>query len=71
MRVFAERGVTGILEVAPAGTLTGLAKRDLKGVALQNLNTPEDLDAATDFLNEHGENHFGESSDDVGPDKEN
>ena len=71
MRVFAQRGVTGILEVAPAGTLTGLAKRDLKGVALQNLNTPEDLDAATDFLNEHGENHFGESSDDVDPDKEN
>ena len=54
MRVFADRGVTGILEVAPAGTLTGLAKRELKGVALMNLNTPEDLDAAGDFIREHG-----------------
>lgn len=71
MRVFAERGVTGILEVAPAGTLTGLAKRDLKGVALQNLTTPDDLAAAQAFLNEHGEHHFGEPSDDVDPDEEN
>lgn len=71
MRVFAERGVTGILEVAPAGTLTGLAKRELKGVALQNLNTAEDLEAAQAFLNEHGENHVGPSADDVDPAEEN
>lgn len=70
MRVFAESGVTGILEVAPAGTLTGLAKRDLKGVALQNLNTPADLDAAKAFLAEHGENHVGPQHDDD-PDEEN
>ena len=70
MRVFAESGVTGILEVAPAGTLTGLAKRDLKGVALQNLNTPADLDAAKAFLAEHGENHVGPLHDDD-PDEEN
>ena len=43
---FAERGVTTLLEAAPAGTLTGLAKRALKGVALVNINTPSDLEAA-------------------------
>ncbi|PWH05589.1 ACP S-malonyltransferase [Brachybacterium endophyticum] len=53
MAVFADRGVTGILEVNPAGTLTGLAKRELKGVALQNLNSPEDLEAARAFVAEH------------------
>lgn len=57
MRVFADKQITGILEVAPAGTLTGLAKRELKGVALMNLNTPDDLEAAHDFVNEHGTNH--------------
>lgn len=53
MATMAERGVTGILELAPAGTLTGLAKRELKGVALMNLNAPEDLEAARAFVAEH------------------
>ena len=39
-------GVTGMIELAPAGTLTGLAKRELKGIDLVNLNTPDDLEAA-------------------------
>jgi [acyl-carrier-protein] S-malonyltransferase len=46
-------GVTGILEVAPAGTLTGLAKRALPGVAAFALKTPDDLDAARAFVAEH------------------
>ena len=54
MGVFAQKQVTGILEVAPAGTLTGLAKRELKGVALMNLSTPDDLEAAEAFVGEHG-----------------
>jgi [acyl-carrier-protein] S-malonyltransferase len=53
MADFRERGVTGLLEVAPAGTLTGLAKRELKGIALANLNTPEDLEAARALVREH------------------
>jgi len=48
-----DRGVTAMIEVAPAGTLTGLAKRELKGIALANLNTPDDLDAARALLHEH------------------
>ncbi len=53
MADFRERGVTGLIEVAPAGTLTGLAKRELKGIALANLNTPDDLEAARALAREH------------------
>ncbi len=49
----AELGVTGILELPPAGTLTGIAKRNLKGVALFNLNTPDQLADARAFVTEH------------------
>lgn len=46
-------GVTGILELPPSGTLTGIAKRNLKGVALFNLNTPDQLPDARAFVTEH------------------
>lgn len=53
MATFRDRGVTAMIEVAPAGTLTGLAKRELKGIALANLNTPDDLEAARALVREH------------------
>lgn len=43
-------GVTGIVEVAPGGVLTGLAKRAMKGVPAVALRTPDDLPAARDLL---------------------
>ncbi|MFJ1867129.1 ACP S-malonyltransferase [Streptomyces sp. NPDC088097] len=43
METFAELGVTGIVELSPGGTLTGLAKRALKGVPGVALKTPDDL----------------------------
>ena len=43
-------GVTALLELSPAGTLTGLAKRALPGVRLVALKTPDDLDAARALL---------------------
>jgi len=46
MESFAAAGVTGIIEVAPAGTLIGLAKRSLKGVPTVAVKTPADLPAA-------------------------
>jgi len=46
-------GITGLLELPPAGTLTGLAKRGMKGVATLALKTPDDLEAARDFIAEH------------------
>ena len=54
-----ERGVTGLLEVNPGGTLTGLAKRELRGIALQTLNTPDELDAARAFVAEHATRRSG------------
>ena len=46
MEAFAAAGVTGIIEVAPAGALVGLAKRGLKGVPSVAIKTPDDLPAA-------------------------
>ncbi|MDO3394959.1 acyltransferase domain-containing protein [Nocardioides cremeus] len=48
-------GVTGILEMPPAGTLTGIAKRALKGVETFALKTPDQLDDARAFVDKHGE----------------
>lgn len=46
-------GVTGLLELAPAGTLTGLARRGLPGVDTFALRTPDDLDDAATFVRAH------------------
>lgn len=51
MAAFAEDGVQGIIELSPAGTLTGLAKRALRGVPSVALKTPDDLPAAQALLN--------------------
>ncbi|WP_062078979.1 ACP S-malonyltransferase [Demequina globuliformis] len=48
-----DEGVTAILEVAPGGVLTGLAKRGLKGIPAVALKTPDDLDAAHQLVKEH------------------
>lgn len=39
-------GVAGIVELAPGGVLTGLAKRELRGVPACAITSPDDLDAA-------------------------
>jgi [acyl-carrier-protein] S-malonyltransferase len=44
MATLASLGVTSIAELPPAGTLTGLAKRELKGTTTAALKTPADLD---------------------------
>lgn len=50
MESFAAAGVTGIIEVAPAGALTGLAKRGLRGVPTVAVKTPDDLAAAYELI---------------------
>lgn len=50
MATMAERGVGGIVEFPPAGTLVGLAKRELKGVPTVALKTPAELDAAVELI---------------------
>ena len=51
MASLAEAGVTGLIELAPAGALAGLAKRGLKGVPTVAVKTPDDLAAAYDMMN--------------------
>ncbi|SEI58829.1 [acyl-carrier-protein] S-malonyltransferase [Arthrobacter sp. yr096] len=46
METLVERGVTGVIELAPAGTLAGLAKRGMPGVKTVAVKTPDDLSAA-------------------------
>jgi [acyl-carrier-protein] S-malonyltransferase len=46
MESLVQRGVTGVIELAPAGTLAGLAKRGMPGVKTVAVKTPEDLSAA-------------------------
>jgi [acyl-carrier-protein] S-malonyltransferase len=53
MRTMADLGVTALIELPPAGTLTGLARRALPGVAQLAIKTPDQLDAARDLIGEH------------------
>ncbi|MFC9398493.1 ACP S-malonyltransferase [Streptomyces sp. NPDC057027] len=53
METFQELGATALIEVCPGGTLTGIAKRALPGVATVALKTPDDLDAARTLIAEH------------------
>ncbi|MGO4237340.1 ACP S-malonyltransferase [Pseudarthrobacter sp. YAF2] len=46
MEAMVKRGVTGVIELAPAGTLAGLAKRGMPGVKTVAVKTPDDLSAA-------------------------
>jgi [acyl-carrier-protein] S-malonyltransferase len=55
LQTMADLGVTGLLELPPSGTLVGIAKRNLKGVELFSLNTPDQLPDAQDFVAKHGD----------------
>jgi [acyl-carrier-protein] S-malonyltransferase len=46
-------GVTALIELAPGGTLTGIAKRALPGIELLAMKTPDQLDAARALVAEH------------------
>ncbi|GAA2105665.1 ACP S-malonyltransferase [Actinomadura alba] len=57
MRTMTELGVTAIIELPPAGTLVGLARRELSGVEVLAVKKPEDLDKARALMAEHGGGH--------------
>jgi [acyl-carrier-protein] S-malonyltransferase len=44
-------GVTAVVEVSPAGTLAGLAKRGMPGVEVVALREPKDLEVAQELIN--------------------
>ena len=55
MATLRDLGVTAVVELPPAGTLAGLAKREWRGPAWRSLAvaTPEDLDRARELLERH------------------
>jgi len=55
MQSMADLGVTGVLELTPAGTLTGLARRGLPGVATFALSSPDQLSDAGAFVDSHAD----------------
>ncbi|GGM61363.1 malonyl CoA-acyl carrier protein transacylase [Longimycelium tulufanense] len=54
MATMSGHGVTAIVELPPAGTLVGLAKRELKGTPTLAVKTPQDLDEVATLVAEHG-----------------
>jgi len=50
MRTMASMGVCALIELPPAGTLTGLARRALPGVRAVGLKSPGDLQRARELL---------------------
>jgi [acyl-carrier-protein] S-malonyltransferase len=56
MRTLGALGVTATIELAPAGTLTGLVRRALPGVDAVALKTPDDLAEARRVILEHADN---------------
>jgi [acyl-carrier-protein] S-malonyltransferase len=57
MQTMASLGATALIELPPAGTLTGLARRALPGIQLVSLKTPDNLDAARALIAEHADSH--------------
>jgi [acyl-carrier-protein] S-malonyltransferase len=53
MASMVEAGVSAVIEVSPAGTLMGLAKRSMPGIEIVALKEPKDLEAAQELLNRH------------------
>lgn len=50
MEGFQTAGITGLIELTPAGALSGIAKRALRGVPAVAVKTPADLDAAVELI---------------------
>ncbi len=53
MKAMVDAGVTALIELAPAGTLVGLAKRAMPGIETLAVKTPENLEAALSLINNH------------------
>lgn len=66
LETMADLGVTGILEMPPAGTLTGIAKRYFRNLGMSvetfALDSPDQLPAAREFCDKHGESSPIETS---------
>jgi [acyl-carrier-protein] S-malonyltransferase len=57
METFKRFGVTGLIEIPPAGALANLAKRGLPGVEVLALKSPDQLADAHRMIREHAQQH--------------
>jgi [acyl-carrier-protein] S-malonyltransferase len=55
METFKDFGVTGLIEIPPAGALANLAKRALPGVEVLALKSPDQLSEAHRMVHEHAQ----------------
>lgn len=53
MQTFQDFGITGLIEIPPAGTLAGLAKRALPGIEILAMKSPSDLPEVHRMVREH------------------
>ena len=53
METFSSMGITGMIELFPGGTLTGIAKRALAGVELLAISSIEDIEKVSGFVQTH------------------
>ena len=60
MRTCADLRVSGVVELAPGGVLAGIAKRELPGVDIVALKTPDDLDRARELIDSRPQHGQGE-----------
>lgn len=56
MQSLGDQGVTGVIEVAPAGTLVGLIKRAIPAIEQCALKSPAEIESATTFTATHSSN---------------
>ncbi|MCW2495733.1 MAG: acyl transferase domain protein [Jatrophihabitans sp.] len=60
LRTCADLGVTAAIELAPAGTLTAIAKRELPGIELLAIKSPADLETARVMITSRAQHGQGE-----------
>ena len=56
MQTLGDQGVTGVIEVAPAGTLVGLIKRAIPTIEQCALKSPAEIESANVFATTHSRN---------------
>lgn len=55
METFNSMGITGLIELFPGGTLSGIAKRALPGVELLSISSVDDIQKVAEFVAKHSE----------------
>jgi len=65
LRTCADLGVSAVVELAPGGVLAGIAKRELSGVEIVAVKSPDDLDKARTLIASRPQHGQGEHVPDL------